>query len=137
MKLELSAPSPWPWGLCDEGVHSIYVAGTVVVQVTKLNRGDHFPSLDMLTTLLPHKQRRSKDLRKVGEKPMIEVLESGAVDKEGMGGPSDGRELTNEEERRKQESREEEDWDWKVDQNSSTEAEVRFPPYLPVPNMAW
>lgn len=122
----------------------LIVAGTVVVQVTKLNRGEDFPSLDMLTTLLPRRQRR--DLRKVGEKPMIEVLESGSVDKEemggarvreeegsgvarateegkGRGGASDGR--TKEEEERRGENREEEDWDWEEDQNFSNEAEVR------------
>lgn len=49
--------------------------GTVVVQATKLNLGEEFIDLEMLTTLLPCKQ---KDLRKIGERPMIEVLEPGA-----------------------------------------------------------
>ena len=89
------------------------VAGTVVVQVGKLNRGEEFPNLDMLTTLLPCRQR--KDLRRLGEKLRIEELESGV----GVGGGAEG------EEGEATEEDTEEDLDWGVDQNFSSEAEVK------------
>lgn len=82
----------------------------------KLSRGEVFPNLDMLTTLLPCRQR--KDLRRLGEKPGIEVLESGMVKGEGAGGDPEG------EEGRAKEDDVEEDIDWGVDQNFSSKAEV-------------
>jgi hypothetical protein len=89
-------------------------AGIVEVHVGKLNKGEDFPSLDMLTTLLP-----SKDLRKVGERPLIEVLDPdvGKEKEGGEGVTGDGEEIEG--------KREEEEWAWGVDdQISATEAEV-------------
>jgi len=79
-------------------------AGVVVVQVPKLTVGQHFPNLEMLTTLLP---RKHKDLRSVGEKPQIEVLEL-----EGGGA---------------KEEEEEEEFDWEVEQTFPESAEVVAP----------
>ena len=76
----------------------------------KLNQGEHFPSLEMLTTLLPQKR---KELRGLGEKPKIEVLEPGAT---GGGGAGEEGGVASKEE-------EEEEFDWEVEQDFSREAE--------------
>lgn len=81
-----------------------------MVRVSKRNYGEHFPDLEMLTTLLPRKQ---KDLKKIGEKPLIEVLEP-------VGGASgEGRGLIGE---NGQEEGEEEEFDWEVEQTFPSEA---------------
>lgn len=72
--------------------------GTLTVHLSKLNHGEHFANLEMLTTLLPSKR---KDLKTLGEKPSIEVLEPG-TDGAAVGGASE---------------EEEEEFDWEVEQN--------------------
>ena len=57
-------------------------SGTMTIRVLKRNHGEQFANLEMLTTLLPRKQT---ELRKVGEKPSIEVVEPGASAAEGEG----------------------------------------------------
>lgn len=45
------------------------------MHVPKKKKGEHFINLDMLTTLLA--QRKKVDLRTVGKKPIIEILNNG------------------------------------------------------------
>lgn len=76
-------------------------AGNVTVLVSKSNHGEHFPNLEMLTTLLPHQK---KDLKELGKKPLIEVLEPEGACGEGavaVGGV---------------EEEEEEEFDWQIQQ---------------------
>lgn len=69
--------------------------GTVLVEIGKQCPGEHFPNLEMLTTLLPCKHKQlPKDL---GAKPHIEVVGSS-----GGGAP---------------EEEEEEEFDWEVEQS--------------------
>lgn len=70
------------------------------MQLPKHNHGEHFADLEMLTTLLP---RKKKDLKSLGKKPLIEVLEQGGACGEGVG-PVGGAE------------EEEEEFDWQVEQ---------------------
>ena len=56
--------------------------GSFVVQIPKRNEGEHFTNLGMLTTLFANK--RQVDLRSVGAKPTIEVIDG---DSSNCGGP--------------------------------------------------
>ncbi len=75
------------------------------MQLAKWTQGEHFPGLDMLTTLLPSKPR---DLRRVGEKPLLEELGGGA--REELEGKEGGA------------REEEEEFNWEVEQNFPSEA---------------
>ena len=66
--------------------------GTIVAQLPKLHRGQHFENLGMITSLLSKKP--AKDLRNIGASPGIEVapgssdagIEVGGGDGEGESG---------------------------------------------------
>ena len=60
------------------------------MQASKCHHGEHFANLEMLTTLLPH--NKTKDLRTVGKKPLIEVVEPEGEGQEGACGGFRGRE---------------------------------------------
>ncbi len=71
-------------------------AGTMTIRVLKRHHGEHFPNLEMLTTLLP---RKGKALSQVGVKPGIEVVEPQACSGEGGVAGEEG-----------------EEFDWRVEQ---------------------
>ena len=64
-----------PEGVCILFSNCALIPGTMTIRVLKRNHGEQFANLEMLTTLLPRKQT---ELRKVGERPGIEVVEPGA-----------------------------------------------------------
>ena len=80
----------------------------MTICVLKCHRGEHFANLEMLTTLLP---RRQKDLRRVGENPGIEVVAEthGACSVDREGGASH--------------EEVEEEFDWRIEQSLPSEKE--------------
>lgn len=74
-----------------------------MVELPKSNHGEHFANLEMLTTLLP-KKSTTTDLKRVGCKPLIEMVGDEGV---GLGAGEE----------------EEEEFDWHVEQNFPTEAD--------------
>jgi hypothetical protein len=84
--------------------------GTIVAQLPKLHRGEHFENLGMITSLLSKKP--AKDLRSVGASPRIEAVpssEAGAAELGDGGGDGQGEGEGESEE-------ESDEFDWQVEQ---------------------
>ena len=81
--------------------------GTIVVQLPKLHRGQHFENLGMITSLLSKKP--AKDLRSIGASPRIEVVPSSEASAE-LGGGDGEREGEGES------GEESDEFDWQMEQ---------------------
>lgn len=86
----------------------ILQVGTIVAQLPKLHRGEHFENLGMITSLLSKKP--AKDLRSVGASPRIEAVPSGEPGATQLGGDDGEGEGEGESEE------ESDEFDWQVEQ---------------------
>ena len=97
--------------------HENICIGTIVAQLPKLHRGEHFENLGMITSLLSKKP--VNELRSVGASPRIETVppsgEAG-TDELGGGGSRNGEGGSGDGEGEGESEEESDEFDWQVEQ---------------------